>query len=491
MARRSTALPLLAIIASIASAAAEDPFAFAAYPVKWRGSADSPVAAEDPFAVAAYPVKWRGSADSPVAAEEPTFKAHEPAEMPAHHGGRLHVQRGMLFLGKNLYQGSPLPRGTRLAGTAPMAMQFASRSQADGVPFSLNKMDQILTMFKVVPGSERANQIAATLHTCQGISSPDSHTCATSQQAEAEFAAEILGTVNPRRVVTVVHGADNEPEQYTVARISRIGGADQLVACHPMAYPYMVRYCHRPAEVEALIVQLTGIDFGGAGATAVAICHKNTDTWDQRYFNMLNADRGEEICHFMPQNYVLWLKISLTIKLRSIHLLVMYRLYKYEQTIDKLRDKKNCRICGYAELEEDLHAVNSVTHSSSCFDVLRFASHIPFKELSKQKSRMGWRYVEHASTATIHRHHLLCSHTVVGDDGCTISAAPRSGGGTYNCGADRVLTPTSSVPGTSLEDDSYGAYDTLLHSKTSFSWKYYSGRLFMVSISSSKPHSHM
>ncbi|TVU51055.1 hypothetical protein EJB05_02460, partial [Eragrostis curvula] len=316
MARRSTALLLLAIVASIASAAAEEPFAVSAYPILWRSSADSPLAAEDPFADAAYPVLWRSSADSPVAAEVPNFKAQDPAaEMPAH-GGGLHVQRGMLFLRKSLYPGARLPRGTRLAGTAPMAMQqFASRSQADAIPFSLNKLDQILTMFKVVPGSERANQVAATLHTCGGEgSSTDPHTCATSQQAEAEFAAKVLGSGNIRRLVTMVHGSNNEPAgQYMVAQnggVSRIGGADDLVVCHPMPYPYMVRYCHRPAEVEALMVQLSGVDVGGAGgATAVAICHKNTETWDQRYFNMLNADRGEEICHYMPQNYVLWLKM--------------------------------------------------------------------------------------------------------------------------------------------------------------------------------------
>jgi len=44
-----------------------------------------------------------------------------------------------------------------------------------------------------------------------------------------------------------------------------------------------------------------------SGATAIAMCHANTTSWDARYFQMLNATRGEEICHFMPRNYVLWL----------------------------------------------------------------------------------------------------------------------------------------------------------------------------------------
>ena len=42
-------------------------------------------------------------------------------------------------------------------------------------------------------------------------------------------------------------------------------------------------------------------------ATAIAMCHGNTTSWDARYFQMLNATRGEEVCHFMPLGYMLWL----------------------------------------------------------------------------------------------------------------------------------------------------------------------------------------
>ncbi|TVU51013.1 hypothetical protein EJB05_02415, partial [Eragrostis curvula] len=324
MARRSTALLLLAIVASIASAAAEDPFASAAYPVLWRDSADSPLAAEDPFAVAAYPVLWRSSADSPVAGEAPSFKAQDPAAvvLTCRHRSCMYCRdacarrRSTRAARDAVPPEEPLPRRP----SSPRNQACRNSPHGDAIrlevssrrhPFSLNKLDQILTTFNVAPGSERANQVAATLHTCGEGSSTDPHTCATSQQAEAEFAAKVLGSGNIRRLVTMVHGSNNEPAgQYMVAQnggVSRIGGADDLVVCHPMPYPYMVRYCHRPAEVEALMVQLSGVDVGGA--TAVAICHKNTETWDQRYFNMLNADRGEEICHYMPQNYVLWLKM--------------------------------------------------------------------------------------------------------------------------------------------------------------------------------------
>ncbi|KAG0541702.1 hypothetical protein BDA96_02G040000 [Sorghum bicolor] len=171
-------------------------------------------------------------------------------------------------------------------------------------------------------GSNKAEQVAATLRTCEGANEspdPDPHTCATSEQAATDFAAASLGVSASElvAVVTVVHGRKDAaryvvaPEDGAVARIGKAGAA-AAVPCHPMAYPYMVHYCHRPADVEALRVELTGLGGDGGhaeagGATAIAMCHANTTSWDVRYFEMLNATRGEEICHFMPRNYVLWL----------------------------------------------------------------------------------------------------------------------------------------------------------------------------------------
>jgi len=62
---------------------------------------------------------------------------------------------------------------------------------------------------------------------------------------------------------------------------------------------------------EALRVELTGglevEEDTMVRATAIAMCHGNTRSWDARYFQMLNATRGEEVCHFMPLGYLLWL----------------------------------------------------------------------------------------------------------------------------------------------------------------------------------------
>ncbi|CAN6196918.1 unnamed protein product [Urochloa humidicola] len=215
----------------------------------------------------------------------------------------------MLFLRKNLFPGAILPEGTKFAGDAgaPLPQSFASKAAADAIPFGSEHLDNILRTFRIPRGSKKADQVAATLRTCEEPS-PEPHTCATSREAVAAFTAAALGTSSapPRAVVTVVRGDEGATAaRYAVAPngVARIGGK-VVVPCHPMPYPYMVHYCHRPAGVEALSVELTAA--AGVSATAVAMCHTNTTNWDGRYFQMLNATRGEEICHFMPRGYVLW-----------------------------------------------------------------------------------------------------------------------------------------------------------------------------------------
>ncbi|KXG34438.2 hypothetical protein SORBI_3002G040201 [Sorghum bicolor] len=310
-----------------------------AYAVNWsppdQHSHGDVVARQDSFEHEAYrgilPVRTFGrkpsSDDSrsffsaPKVADASTDAA-AVARPPSRGGHGLHVEPGMLFTRKSLLPGTVLPDGTKFGGGDgfPGPQRFVLRADADAIPFSYSQLDTILRMFRIPRGSNKAEQVAATLRTCEGANespSPDPHTCATSEQAATDFAAASLGVSASElvAVVTVVHGR-KDAARYVVAPdgVARIGkaGAAAAVPCHPMAYPYMVHYCHRPADVEALRVELTGLGGDGGhaeagGATAIAMCHANTTSWDARYFEMLNATRGEEICHFMPRNYVLWL----------------------------------------------------------------------------------------------------------------------------------------------------------------------------------------
>lgn len=269
---RGALLLLLALAAAAAAALPSSP-----------ASNQSSFALAKPKPKPPYPVKWKWDGASPP---------HD-----------LHVEPGMLFLRKSLFPGAILPEGTKFAGNSP-----AARNAADaGIPFGYKHLDTILRMFRIPRRSNMADQVAATLRTCEEPSPEEPHTCATSRQAAAAFAAAALGTSEPRAVVSVVHGEEEPSTRYAVAAngIARIGGGKAaVVPCHPMPYPYMVHYCHRPAGVKALRVELAAV---GASATAIAMCHADTASWDGRYFRMLNATRGEEICHFMPCGYVLWL----------------------------------------------------------------------------------------------------------------------------------------------------------------------------------------
>ncbi|CAN6165217.1 unnamed protein product [Urochloa humidicola] len=164
----------------------------------------------------------------------------------------------MLFLRKSLFPGAILPEGTKFAGdAAPAPRSFLSKAAADAIPFGYEHLDTILRTFRIPRGSKKADQVAATLRTCEEPS-PEPHTCATSRQAAATFAAAALGTSSapPRAVVTVVRGDEGAAAaaRYAVAPngVALIGVGKAVVPCHPMPYPYLVHYCHRPAGVEAL-----------------------------------------------------------------------------------------------------------------------------------------------------------------------------------------------------------------------------------------------
>ncbi|KAJ1254063.1 hypothetical protein BS78_K126600 [Paspalum vaginatum] len=217
----------------------------------------------------------------------------------------------MLFLRKRLQPGATLPQGTKLLAdnAFPRPREFISKVDSDVIPFGYRHLDEILALFSIPRGSRMSDQVASTLRTCEA-SFDEPHTCATSVEAATEFATDALGTSHLRRAVLVVRG--REPRRYIIAQngIKRIGppGA-RMVPCHPLPYPYVIRFCHNPDNVEAFSVELTGETAdaeGGAAITAVAVCHSNTTNWDNRYFQMLNATPGEQICQFMPENYQLW-----------------------------------------------------------------------------------------------------------------------------------------------------------------------------------------
>uniref|UniRef100_A0A0D9V5B1 BURP domain-containing protein n=1 Tax=Leersia perrieri TaxID=77586 RepID=A0A0D9V5B1_9ORYZ len=213
----------------------------------------------------------------------------------------------LFFLEKDLHPGKTMT--VHFTPTTTGA-KFLPRSEADAMPFSSEKIPEILSRFSVKPGSEEAAQMAQTLRECEAPAAKgEKKACATSLESMVDFATSSLGTSHVRAVSTVV-GKDGSPEQeYTVTAVKRAvsAGGDQLVACHAEPYAYAVFACHRTQATRAYTVSMAGRD--GTAVEAVAVCHADTAGWNPKHvaFQVLKVKPGTvPVCHFLPQDHVVW-----------------------------------------------------------------------------------------------------------------------------------------------------------------------------------------
>ncbi|KAM3240167.1 hypothetical protein ACQJBY_053702 [Aegilops geniculata] len=286
----------------------EKSFGASAYKVDWK-SEDAP--SEKGFGASAYKVDWK--------LEDPTSKknnfdgsayvvhwdpnhAHSPSSIPEEleKRGDVKFQTDMLFLKKNLHIGTTLPEGTMFARDgAPKSIHFSS------TPLESKYLTTILSYFKLPHGSMKAKQVADTLHSCgKPADKEEPHMCFSSREAMARFATRELGVSSARAAITRIHGHENPSSMYVVEQITQLNS--NVVPCHPMDFPYEVFYCHRPKQVQSLRVQLKDLKDGMSRVTAIAMCHMNTSDWDTQYFELLDGERGEPICHYMPTDYIMF-----------------------------------------------------------------------------------------------------------------------------------------------------------------------------------------
>jgi hypothetical protein len=206
----------------------------------------------------------------------------------------------MLFLKKSLHVGTVLPEGTMFAK--------ASLPKSDisvSTPLEPKYLGTILSHFKIPHDSMKAKQVAETLRSCGKPSDKDEpHMCFSSRGAMARFATKALGASRTRAAITRIHGHETPSSRYVVAQITPV--SNSMVPCHPMDFPYEVFYCHRPKEVQSFRVVLKDEKNGMPLVTTTAMCHMNTSDWDKQYFELLGGERGEPICHYMPQNYIMF-----------------------------------------------------------------------------------------------------------------------------------------------------------------------------------------
>lgn len=220
----------------------------------------------------------------------------------------------VFFLEKDLFPGSKMTlhftRATAGAALLP-------RGRADSVPFASEKLPEILSQLSIPAGSPTADAMRSTLAVCEAarIASETApkhkHYCATSLESMVELVASSLGTRDVHAVSTeVVNRAGPTPRQaYRVEAVRPVAvpGGD-MVACHGMPYAYAVFGLHG-LKGAAYTVTLAGAD--GTVAQAVAACHGDVDGHGavaEAYKRLGVAPGSVAICHFLPQDDMIWVR---------------------------------------------------------------------------------------------------------------------------------------------------------------------------------------
>ncbi|WVZ18549.1 hypothetical protein V8G54_005871 [Vigna mungo] len=154
------------------------------------------------------------------------------------------------------------------------------REITEHIPFSSDKINEILETLAVKPDSKNAENVEETLKNCEdpGMSGEEKH-CATSVESMVDFVTSKLG--NNVHVTSTDVEIESKSQKFIVKDGVKILAEEKIIACHPMDYPYVVFYCHKISNSTAHFMPLEGED--GSRVKAVAVCHKDTSEWDPNY----------------------------------------------------------------------------------------------------------------------------------------------------------------------------------------------------------------
>jgi len=212
----------------------------------------------------------------------------------------------LFFLEKDLKRGAKM--NLHFTKTTNAETTFLPRQEADKIPFSSEKMPEILDHFSVTPDSKEAEVMKKTIKECEepGIKGEEKY-CATSLESMVDFTTSKLGK-NVQPISTEVEKKPNKLEEYRVSGVKKMGG-EKSVVCHKQNYAYAVFYCHKSTTTKAYVVSLVGID--GMKAKAVAVCHTDTSAWNPKHlaFQVLKVKPGMvPVCHYLPEDHVVWVQ---------------------------------------------------------------------------------------------------------------------------------------------------------------------------------------
>lgn len=202
------------------------------------------------------------------------------------------------------------------ASPAPHTIStFLPRKVADSIPFSSDKLPEILDRFSVDPKSKEASAIKNTINECHDwVAAEENKYCATSLEGMVEFAKSVLGDrlnpISPTNADSTGHANRVSKTEYRITRVDRVADYESpVVVCHKEPYPYAVFYCHKLKRTAVYTVSLAS-NKGALNDKATAVCHKDTSWWNPKHISlqMLKIKPGSTIpvCHFLAYNSVIW-----------------------------------------------------------------------------------------------------------------------------------------------------------------------------------------
>ncbi|MED6193294.1 hypothetical protein PIB30_018042 [Stylosanthes scabra] len=185
------------------------------------------------------------------------------------------------------------------------------KQEADSLPFSLEKLPQLLEIFGFASDSPQAKAMEDTLRECESKAiKGEVKFCATSLESMLEFTQTILGIDSEFRALSTSHKTKSSVtfQNYTMLENIVEIEAPKMVACHTMPYPYAVFYCHsQRSENRVFKVPVEGEN--GDKVEAMVVCHLDTSEWSSSHpsFRVLGVNPGtSSVCHFFPADNLIF-----------------------------------------------------------------------------------------------------------------------------------------------------------------------------------------
>ncbi|XP_076934465.1 BURP domain protein USPL1-like [Bidens hawaiensis] len=210
----------------------------------------------------------------------------------------------------DLYSGKKMPIYFAVSdpSTTP---RLLTREQSDLIPFSSSKLLYLLELISLTEGSPQALAMEQTLKQCELEATPgETRFCASSLESMLDSTRGIFGMVNLKALTTNLHNLSNTLLQgYTFLKEPLEINVSNMVACHTIAYPYTVYYCHGQKGYNR-VFEISLVGENGNIIDAIAVCHMDTSKWDSDHvaFRVLGGQPGSSpVCHFLPADNIVWI----------------------------------------------------------------------------------------------------------------------------------------------------------------------------------------